>query len=97
MDLKTFNNLIQFNEYNNVKFLYLIIIIIPLIMKITTTQRIGIPILSLLLAFSILAFQHHENRSESTHLDKNKSSVMESHSLNKETLTGDRNNDSSSN
>lgn len=54
-------------------------------MKFTATQKIGIPILSLLLALSILAFQHHENQSESPQLDNQESSVKDSKSIMKKT------------
>lgn len=66
-------------------------------MKITAKQKIGIPILSLALAFSILAFQHHENHSESSDMNKNESSVIDSNSLDQNTLKDNSNNDSNSN
>jgi hypothetical protein len=66
-------------------------------MKITAKQKIGIPILSLLLAFSILAFQHHENHSESSDLKNNESSVIDANSLDQNTLKNTSDNDTNSN
>lgn len=50
-------------------------------MKITTNLKIGIPIVSLLLAFGILAFQHYENNTAATSIKEKNSSIQETHSL----------------
>ncbi|MEN8815240.1 MAG: hypothetical protein ABF274_00020 [Nonlabens sp.] len=55
-------------------------------MKITAKQKIGIPILSLLLAFTMLALQHHENHSQSSDLENKESSVHELSSLKQNSL-----------
>jgi hypothetical protein len=62
-------------------------------MKITTSQKIIIPIVCLLLAFSILAFQHHENKSKSAHTDPvENSAIIKSTSKKLDTITSDREN-----
>ncbi|PZX39869.1 hypothetical protein LX97_02227 [Nonlabens dokdonensis] len=45
-------------------------------MKITTSQKAAMSILSLLFAFSILAFQHHENNSQSTNSSSEKNTKV---------------------
>ncbi len=56
-------------------------------MKITTSQKAAMSILSLLFAFSILAFQHHENSVQSSNSNSKK---------NTEVMKKDFNNSSSS-
>ena len=51
-------------------------------MKITTSQKAAMSILSLLFAFSILAFQHYENSVQSSNSDSVKNTTVVKKNLN---------------
>jgi hypothetical protein len=60
-------------------------------MKITTSPKTVIPIVSLLLAFGILAFQHHKNHAKLVHTDLDENSaIIKSVSVKIDTITNYR-------